>query len=183
MRASDADRDRYATILQKAYAEGRLDRAEYDERLDAVLRAKTYAQLQPLVADLPGNNLPVPKPDAPLVPHTPTGPPMVAVFSSVERKGLWTMPDDNTAVAVFGSVDLDLRKAQIAAAHNEIRAFAAFGSVSIIVSPGTRVEVSGVGIFGEFTRAGKVSDQVNDGPTIRVSGLALFGSVSVKEKK
>ncbi len=182
MRASDADRDRYATVLQEAYAEGRLTRAEYDERIDAVLNAKTYADLQPLVADLPANNLPVPKPAAPLVPTTAPGPPMVAVFSAVERKGVWTMPDDNYAVAVFGSVELDLREAQITAQDNEIRAVAVFGSVEILIPPGMTAEVSGVGIFGEFSR-GKVSAPSPGSPVIRVSGLALFGSVTVKEKQ
>ena len=95
MRASDADRDRYAAVLQEAYAQGRLTRVEYDERLDAVLNAKTYGELEPLVADLPADNLPVPKAPVPLVPVAPApGPPMVAVFSAVERKGVWSLPDD-----------------------------------------------------------------------------------------
>jgi hypothetical protein len=183
MRASDADRDRYAIILQKAYAEGRLDRFEYDERLDAVLRSKTFAELQPLVADLPSDNLPVPKPEAPMVAASPAGPPMVAVFSSVERKGVWTMSDDTNAVAVFGSVELDLRQAQIAATQNEIRAVAVFGNVEIVIAPGMNVEVAGVGIFGEFSRKGGVSPHAPQAPVIRVSGVAFFGAVAVKEKK
>ncbi|MEZ5184727.1 MAG: DUF1707 domain-containing protein [Candidatus Nanopelagicales bacterium] len=182
MRASDADRDRYAAILQQAYAEGRLDRAEYDERLDAVLGAKTYAQLQPLVADLPSDNLPVLKQPAPLVPAQTAGTPMVAVFSSVERKGVWNLPEDSNAVAVFGSVQIDVRRAQVTSSRSEIRAVAVFGSVEVIVTPGTPVEVTGVGVFGEFNRSGKVSDQVPDAPALLVSGLALFGSVTVKEK-
>lgn len=182
MRASDADRDRYATILQQAYAEGRLDREEYDERLDAVLRAKTYADLRPLIADLPSDNLPVLKPAAPLVPAASAGPPMVAVFSAVERKGVWTLPENSNAVAVFGSVEIDLRRAQVSSAHNEIHAFAILGSVEIIVAPGTPVEVTGVGVFGEFNRSGKLSEQIADAPVLRVSGLALFGAVTIKEK-
>jgi hypothetical protein len=183
MRASDADRDRYAGILQQAFVEGRLTRVEYDERLDAVLNARTYAELEPQVADLPSDNLPVPKPAAPLVPVTAAaGPPMVAVFSGVERKGVWSMPDDNYAVAVFGSVEIDLREAQIAAGVNEIRAYAIFGSVEIIVPPGMVAEVSGVGVFGDFSR-GKASAPDPESPVIRVSGLALFGAVNVKEKR
>ncbi len=185
MRASDADRDNYAAVLQEAYAQGRLTRQEYDERLDAALRAKTYADLQPLIADLPTGNLPVPKPPAPLLPVTPgsAGPPMVAVFSAVERKGVWAMADNPVAVAVFGSVELDLREAQIPAGANEIRAFAVLGSVEITVAPGMAVEVVGVGVFGEFSRSGKASMPQPGMPAIRVSGLALFGSVTVQEKE
>jgi len=182
MRASDADRDRYAAVLQEAYAQGRLTRVEYDERLDAVLNAKTYGELEPLVADLPADNLPVPKAPVPLVPVAPApGPPMVAVFSAVERKGVWSLPDDAYAVAVFGSVAMDLREAQIAAANNEIRAFAVFGSVEITIPAGMRVEVSGVGVFGEFSR-GKATAPDPASALVRVSGLAFFGSVTVKEK-
>ncbi len=184
MRASDADRDRYAAVLQDAYAEGRLSRAEYDERLEAVFTAKTYAELEPLVADLPTGNLPVVKPAAPLVPAgSGAQPPMVAVFSAVERKGVWALAADSNAVAVFGSVELDLRQAQISAQSTEIRAVAVFGSVEITVPRGMRAEITGVGVFGDFSQTGEVSTPDPQLPTIRVSGLALFGSVNVREKQ
>ncbi|WP_346776196.1 DUF1707 domain-containing protein, partial [Streptomyces sp. SID10115] len=53
LRASDADRDRTADILREALAEGRLTADEHAERIDGVYRAKTMAELQPLVRDLP----------------------------------------------------------------------------------------------------------------------------------
>ena len=53
MRAADADRDRVAGILSTAYSEGRLSRDEYDARLDKALSARTYADLDQIVADLP----------------------------------------------------------------------------------------------------------------------------------
>jgi hypothetical protein len=55
MRASDRDRDSANTLLQTAYAEGRLTKDEYDERTGQLLRSQTYAQLQALTADLPGH--------------------------------------------------------------------------------------------------------------------------------
>ncbi|NUP44134.1 MAG: DUF1707 domain-containing protein, partial [Streptomyces sp.] len=53
LRASDADRDRIADILREALAEGRLDPEEHADRIDAVYRAKTVGELDPLVRDLP----------------------------------------------------------------------------------------------------------------------------------
>ncbi len=53
MRAADADRDRVAGILGQAYTEGRLSKDEYDARLGAALSARTYADLDQLVTDLP----------------------------------------------------------------------------------------------------------------------------------
>ncbi|WP_329107158.1 DUF1707 domain-containing protein [Micromonospora sp. NBC_01699] len=53
MRAADADRQLVAERLRLAVDEGRLDLYEYDERLRAAYAAKTYAELDGLVADLP----------------------------------------------------------------------------------------------------------------------------------
>jgi hypothetical protein len=52
MRASDRDRAVVHDVLATAYAEGRLDRDELDERTAAVTEAKTYAELVPSLADL-----------------------------------------------------------------------------------------------------------------------------------
>lgn len=53
MRAADADRDRVAGILGTAYSEGRLSKDEYDARLDSALSARTFADLDRLLTDLP----------------------------------------------------------------------------------------------------------------------------------
>jgi hypothetical protein len=53
MRASDADRDRVVEVLSMAYSEGRLSKDEYDGRLQNALSARTYADLDQLVTDLP----------------------------------------------------------------------------------------------------------------------------------
>jgi hypothetical protein len=52
LRAADADREVVRTVLAEAYADGRLTREEYDERLATVLGAVTLADLPPIVADL-----------------------------------------------------------------------------------------------------------------------------------
>ena len=52
LRASDADRDRVIELLRAAVADGRLDPAEFDQRLDAALAARTIDALAPLTADL-----------------------------------------------------------------------------------------------------------------------------------
>jgi hypothetical protein len=52
MRASDADRDIVLRTLGEAYAEGRIDRSEYDERADVVTSAKTLGELPGVLEDL-----------------------------------------------------------------------------------------------------------------------------------
>ena len=53
MRISDADRAEVADRLSKHYSDGRLDQAEFNERLDRAMNAKTQADLNGLFADLP----------------------------------------------------------------------------------------------------------------------------------
>jgi hypothetical protein len=53
LRAADADRERVAERLRKSHAEGRLDLAEFQERLERCYEAKTIGQLDALVTDLP----------------------------------------------------------------------------------------------------------------------------------
>ena len=53
MRAADGDRQAVADALRTALDEGRLDLHEYDERLRRAYAAKTYGELDGLLADLP----------------------------------------------------------------------------------------------------------------------------------
>ncbi len=54
LRASDAERERIAEQLRHATAEGRLLTEELEERLEAAFAARTYGELDAVVADLPG---------------------------------------------------------------------------------------------------------------------------------
>jgi len=54
MRTSEADRDLAAERLRDATVEGRLLADELDARLGLALSARTYGDLAPLLADLPG---------------------------------------------------------------------------------------------------------------------------------
>ena len=53
LRISDADRASALDLLSEQYAEGRLDKDEFDERSDAIWSAKTQGDLAPVFADLP----------------------------------------------------------------------------------------------------------------------------------
>jgi DUF1707 SHOCT-like domain len=53
LRAADADRERTAERLRTSHAEGRLDLAEFQQRLERCYEAKTLGQLDALVSDLP----------------------------------------------------------------------------------------------------------------------------------
>ena len=54
LRAADADRDAVAETLREQHLAGRLDTDELQERIERCYAAKSYADLDALIADLPG---------------------------------------------------------------------------------------------------------------------------------
>jgi hypothetical protein len=64
LRAADADRQVAAERLRAAHDEGRLDFAEYDDRLARAYRAVTYGDLDDLCRDLPATRPARPVPPA-----------------------------------------------------------------------------------------------------------------------
>lgn len=57
LRASDADREHVAERLRNAAGEGRLLAEELEQRLGSALRARTYGELDEVVADLPATRV------------------------------------------------------------------------------------------------------------------------------
>jgi hypothetical protein len=55
--AANADRERAVDVLKAGFAEGRLTKAEHDDRVGRVYAARTYGELGSLVADLPAGPL------------------------------------------------------------------------------------------------------------------------------
>jgi Domain of unknown function (DUF1707) len=93
LRISDAERAEVAELLATHYGDGRLDQAEFDQRLDQAMRAKTYRDLSGLLADLP----PVPSPGGPAGPTRarsgPRAPPGNLVTTATQDPGSGPRPD------------------------------------------------------------------------------------------
>jgi Domain of unknown function (DUF1707) len=74
LRASDAERADVADRLSKHYGDGRLDQAEFNERMERAMNAKTHGDFGGLFADLP--DLTEPDAKSPVATkHPPTHPP------------------------------------------------------------------------------------------------------------
>ncbi|WUH57758.1 DUF1707 domain-containing protein [Streptomyces sp. NBC_00442] len=188
LRASDADRDRIADILRDALAEGRLDAAEHSERIDAVYRAKTVAELEPLVKDLPASGArpraaaaPAPREtaetDAPVDAEN-----LVAVFSASTRKGRWRVGRRTNVFSLFGSVEIDLTEALFEQRLTVINATAIFGNVEVRVPENLSLRGSGTGIFGNFEVHTLESDDP-EAPVVVVHGYSVFGNIEAKPKR
>lgn len=87
VRAGNAEREQVAARLNNAFAEGRLDVGELDERVAAAYAAKTVGELVPLTADLPASHR-----STPPAPVTPT-----------RREAVPARPDDGRRWAPVGA--------------------------------------------------------------------------------
>jgi Domain of unknown function (DUF1707) len=82
IRVSDADRNAVAELLTQHYADGRLDQAEFDERVGRTMAAKTRGDLVGLFDDLPETDA---GPGAPGGPFGSAGP--AAPYRARRRRG------------------------------------------------------------------------------------------------
>jgi uncharacterized protein DUF1707 len=173
VRASDAERDAAAARLQEAFAEGRLDDAEFDQRMRTALTAQTRADLAELTTDLPEQApRPLPVPSG-------RGPGRLAVTfkSSLSRTGRWRVPERYTTVVYKGSGTLDLRAAELTALVTTISAVAYKSRIDILVPPGIRVETGGLGVStGDSGPAGPLSPSA---PVVHVRGYSYKGTIEV----
>jgi hypothetical protein len=162
MRISHADRDRMVEILRDAAADGRLDGDELDERLERALTARTFADLEPLAADLPvaaPAAPPVPTP-APVAPARGEDGEAVRWQSSgqrLRREGAWMVPRVIELELHGGSARLDYTIARLPqGGHSTLRISTHGGSVRLTVPPGVAVDLSGI-----ETHGGRVRDDAS----------------------
>lgn len=175
LRISDADRHQVAEVLREAAGDGRIDPDELDERLAATYAARTYADLVPITHDLPTRR------DHPTAPARRRH---LAILSSVDRRGVWVVPQQLTVLALMGGATLDLRQARFAAQEVVLTVHAIMGGASVIVGPHTNVVIEGTGILGGYSGpSGLVAAQLDEtSPTVRITGVAFWGGVSVERK-
>jgi hypothetical protein len=184
LRASDADRERVADVLRTAAAEGRLDLDEVDERLHAVYASRTYAELEPLVRDLPATSAaPMPMEGVPPRPgEVPQRGWAVAVMSGFTRRGAWIPPRQFNCFAFWGGGTVDLRDARMLHGEVKIRAFAIMGGVTVIVPEDAELHVTGTGLMGGFGHSAAGPGR-HGAPRIVVTGFAFWGGVGVQRKR
>jgi hypothetical protein len=198
MRISDADRDRAASVLSNALAEGRLTPDEHADRLDSIFAAKTHADLVPIVRDLPGaaaaleatavelEHVAAPAAGAEVARRrrVERSGRVVAVFSGAARKGRWKVPAEMEAVSVFGDTELDLRQATMSDRATSIRVVDVFGTTRITVPPGMHVVDDGWALFGGREIPPDTDESAGpDAPVLRVTGVSIFGMTTVRREE
>ncbi len=186
IRVSDADRDQVAQALQAAFAEGRLDDDEFDERMRAALTARVSTDLEKLTADLPATAA---RPAPALVTGEPTpagrapGRWAMAYKNSVRRGGRWRVPARFTTAVYKGGGWIDLRAAELTSPETTVLAWAYKSRIDVLVPPGVRVELDGFGVSKGWSEHEDTERLLpRDAPLVRVVGLAYKGTVEVSTR-
>jgi hypothetical protein len=185
LRASDADRDRAATVINNALAEGRLTAEEHSDRLDAIYAAKTQADLVPMLEDLPAagtaTDPAVPAP-GPVAESRPSGR-IIAIFGGATRKGAWHPEPVINVFTVFGGAELDFREAVLPGKEVVLRATSVLGGVEVTVPPEMRVVDNGIAILGGREITGDSAESASpDAPVLRIEGACVLGGIEVRRK-
>src|SRR5450755_233773 len=172
--------------LTDAFARDELGLDEFEERLNRAYAAEEVPALEALVRDLSVEPVALQTevttthtalaPVAPLAPR----PRAVAILGSVERRGQWAVSGSSGALAVLGSVVIDLRDVVLPPGITVIQVSAVLGSIEIIVPPNLAVESDGSSILGSFEGIQRVPrDPDPEAPVLRVQGRAVLGSIEV----
>ena len=166
--AGDTDRSRAIVTLRDATVEGRLTLDEFADRVERAELARTFSDLEAVVADLPAAG----SADTP-VKHG-------AWFSRLQRSGRFELAPVSKVVSVCGTIDLDLGQATLHGPETTLFIRNVFGTVTLLVPRGVQVSVDGGGPFG--TREIDLPDTgpVGDAPRLRIRTSGAGGTLRVK---
>ena len=176
IRASDAERDATLERLSAASGDGRLTLEEFSQRMDRATTAKTRAELDRLVADLPTD---VGAASSTVAKRSAGRPSWhISPIGGLSISGPWRMERSVIVVSLIGGADLDLSKAQLAAPEVTLTKVSLLGGVSISVPPGIRVDASGFSLIGG-TSVDAVPEPGPGAPTVRIRAYSLLGGTRI----
>ena len=152
LRAPHADRDQVVDTLQAAAGDGRLTPEELDERLELALNAKTYAELEVLLRDLPaagtapGAAVLASRAAAAAAANRKDLITMHYTSGHGERRGRWIVPSRMDLKVSSGHITLDFTQAVISEPVLRIDAKVSSGHLVLITRPGIVVDTDNVSV-------------------------------------
>ena len=178
-RAGDADRDAVAAMLRIAAGEGRIDASELEERLGLVNAAKTYGELDLLVADLPQ-----PPPSLTLSGADTDADPLVlrTTSANIRQVGHWVVPKRITAESTTGWITIDFTRAYCRHQEVTVQVVTSTGWIQLILPEGWAARVGPL-----KTYTGHISNKAMDtpdpgAPTVIVTGDPVFGYIKIRQR-
>jgi Domain of unknown function (DUF1707)/Cell wall-active antibiotics response 4TMS YvqF len=180
LRASDADREHAAEVLRRAGGEGRLSVDELAGRLDQAFAARTRADLERLVADLPPDTAGSGAGPLPVV----VGPGgtrwLLSIMSGHDRRGRWRVAPKMININFWGGTELDFNDAELAARDTEVRVITIMGGADIWVPEGLDVQVSHFSLMGGNRVELGSAAPVAGSPVLRLRLVTVCGGADVR---
>jgi hypothetical protein len=171
---SDADRQQVIERLRGAVGEGRLTLEEFEQRLSSVLAARTFGDVTPYVADIPG---------APLTVSVPDYSELRTTASTLKRHGRWVVPRRLRVSAKAGSVKLDFTDALIAHRVVEIELQAWAGTTTLVLPPGASADIDNVEMIAGSSHLRGVPSVEGPGRHFLVHGKQSAGQLIVRYQR
>jgi hypothetical protein len=107
----------------------------------------------------------------------------VAYKGSIRRAGRWRVPEHFTSVVYKGGGLLDLRAAELTAAVTTVTAVAYKSQIDILLPPGVRVEMSGLGVSKGWSADEEWESRLpRDALVVHVKGIAYKGTIEASTK-
>lgn len=180
---SETDRSKVVTLLESAYAEGRLSTEEHAERMQAAAAAETFDDLVPLTRDLVVLDAAASQPAWSQASGQSGAEPelIVTLFGATERRGRWQPRRNLSVLNLFGATTLDLREATFTDNTCEVNVFCLFGAVDVLAPEGTNLENRTLAVFG--SSSAKATPPVPGAPKVVVRGFVGFGAADARTKR
>ena len=173
IRASDAEREHTGEVLREATVEGRLTLDEFSERYMQAHQARTRAELDTMLHDLPAAALPsrgTPKAK------------LQAILSGVNQTVTWQLAPETSVNAILGGCKLDLRRATISADLTTLDVRIILGNLEMIVPEGFDIEIDAAMILSsQSVKLSTASRNRSLKPLIRITGSAYLSSITVRD--
>jgi hypothetical protein len=175
VRASDAERDATVERLSQATGEGRLTLEEFSDRMEVATTARTRAELDQLVTDLPASGS-----AGTVSVGAQAGPSWhISPIGGLNIFGPWRMGRHVIVATLIGGARLDLSQAELAAPEVTLTKVSLVGGVSVRVPSGIRVEASGLSLLGG-TRVEGAPDPGPGAPTIHIRAFSVIGGTRIR---
>ena len=177
MRASDAERDATVERLSQATGEGRLTLDEFSQRMGQASTARTRAELDRLVTDLPASADPAGRA---VGVGTHGGPSWhVTPVGGLNVFGPWRMGRHVIVLSLVGGARLDLSQAELAAPDVTLTKVSLVGGVRARIPRGIRVDASGMSLIGG-TQVEGAPDPGPGAPTIHIRAFSVVGGIRIR---
>jgi hypothetical protein len=167
VRVSHLERNAATRLLVAACADGRLTLGEFEDRVEGVLAAATWADLNEAIGDV-----------GPVQPSRDRQW-SVSLVGGLHRQGPSRLPRHLIHVSVIGNASIDLDHTELPAGETTITLVSLIGRAHVRVPSDVRRELSGFSFIGGRHMTGRRA-ALQGGPLVHVRSFSFIGGTTIR---